>query len=221
MTKWTELNSRLDLFLGDTTDTYSEPLRIEAWNWAQDVFVSHTPRAMASTMVFDTGGREAILPDDFYMVRSIYDSGNERFWSPIEHGPGMIRLTNEDRLQYWTFGNRLFLESIKSVAATDLTLYYWAYYPKIEYSEDSSGVVTIEAGQVLTPRWAERALCHLTASGIMMPLEIEASNLNNYRIRIESGNPEHNPRAQSAEFHLRWYLELVGRFPRADVGRSG
>jgi len=218
---WSEINGKLDVFLGREAEEggkefKNEQLRVESWNWAQRLFVSHTPRQRQVTLSIESDNRSALLPADFYAAMGIYDSDYERWWRPVKFGPGDIRYSDDEVLQFWTWDTKLLLES---TASDNLTLYYWAYYPDVEY-EMQGTQVRVSQGVVYTPKWAELPLMHLTVSNVLQPMELFASNINEYKIRVESGNPEHNPRAQSALFHLNLYEALISRFPKTFTGRN-
>ena len=189
-------------------------LRVYGWNWAQDLLVKHTPLQKIETVTIDTGGREVVLPDDFYAVELMSDSYEERWWTVMKKAPGLLKFPDEETLEYWLWGNRMFLESEKDVTSTDLTLYYWAYYPEVEFSV-SNDVYTWTQEQILVPRWAESALCHLATAFCFQLSSIEAADINNWRIRVDSGNPLMNPRAQQAREHLFWWNAIMDSFPPA------
>lgn len=220
MTTWTKVDRKLDLFLDDAERIGADgepkdrlfpiPLRVEAWNWAQRVLCHHTPRALAVELVIESGKREAVLPSDLFAVEGIYDVDREKWWRPTHFNPGDIRYLDDDLPEYWQFGGRLYLEDTIEYASGDLTLYYWAYWPEVEYD---LGNYTQE--QIYTPRWAELALCHLTTATVLNPMEIFSSDINQYKIKVEAGTPLDNPRAQSMDFHLRWWNALLDLFPPA------
>jgi hypothetical protein len=229
ITTWTKVNTKLDLVLYDAprynaagelvTPLFSEPLRIECWNWAQRVLVHHTPRACSMTLVIETGEREAVLPDDFFAMQGIYDADNERWWSPVAWQPGDIRYADDKLETYWAFGDRLYLENTIEYSATNLTMYYWAYFPDVEYTLDDDGNVENLTQEILyTPQWAELALVHLCTATCMMPGEVFAADINEYKIRVDSGTPLHNPRKESAYFHLDMWHRLIDMFPPARRG---
>jgi len=223
MTTWTRVNGKLDLFLDDaprlnaagelTPPLFEEPLRIESWNYAQRTLVHHTPRARTMTLQLESSGREAVLPDDYYTMQGIYDANNERWWRPVNWEPGNVRLSDDDSERYWTFAGRLYLEDTIDVTSTDLTLYYWAHYPDVTYTLDDGAVDTYPQSIIYTPLWAEPALAHLTACFCEFPKEIFAADINQYKIRVDSGNPLQNPRQQSALHHLDMWNRLIGLFP--------
>lgn len=220
-TTWTAIDAKLDLFLDDAERAdvdrlFPLALRVEAWNWAQDLLCYHTPRALSMAMEIDTGERSVVLPGDFFAMHGVYDADREQWWRPIDLLPGDVQYTDEDLPEYWMWGNQLFLEDEITYNDANYTLYYWAYWPKIEYTVgDDISDLTYEQEVIFVPRWAELALIHLTTATCMMPLEIFAADLNQYKIKIESGTPLHNPREKSADWHLGWWHKLLDMFPPA------
>jgi len=218
-TTWTRVDAKLDLFLDDAertgaSRTYPVALRVEAWNWAQRVLVHHTPRQRSMVLEIETGQRGGILPEDFYAMHGIYDSDREQWWHIIDtFKPGDIRYTDDDVPECWFWGDELFLEDEISYGSTDLTLYYWAYWPEVELVDS-----LYEQEQIYVPRWAELALVHLTTATALMPMELFAADINEYKIRVDSGTPLHNPRAEAADFHLKWWHRLLDLFPPARSG---
>lgn len=233
-TTWTRINQKLDLFLGDARKTvaesgearpriFPESLRVEGWNWAQGVFCAHTPRKRQMTLVIDRDKRTAILPDDFYAVEGIYDQMENRWWRPMRRRPGDIRYDNDDLEEFWVWDNTMYLETTVAHDTDRLDLLYWAYWPDIEYTTGNNiGTeqkpvyqLEITQHQVHTPRWAESALLHLTTAFCWMPGMVEAGNLNEWKISIDSGTPMHNPRQAAARENLFWYHSILDKFPPA------
>lgn len=228
MVTWTDINVKLDHLLSVETSTggkelQSLPHRINSWNWAQDVFVHHTPLQKSETIHVESGGRVADFPSDLYVIDRLYDANNERFWWPVSFRPGDYRYADEDVLQFWVWGSQIILEKEILTTSQDLTLYYWAYYPQVTYTTSGEGntlAATAQEEIVYTPRWAEPALMHLCVSFMMVAGEIFASDINEYRLAIEAGNPIQNPRLESSKWHMQRYLGLVAMYPRADLGRA-
>lgn len=219
MTHWTRINAQMDHWFGDPlTDTgrsYGEALRIEAWNWAQDVFCAHTPRQRQVIAEIDAGQRNIILPDDFLAIEGLYDAEEEQWWWPMRNRPGGIRYPDDDALEFWLWDNRMYLEAEISYDTGRLTMLYWAYWPDVEYTENASGQITVIQPHIYTPKWAQLALMHLALSSCMIPGEVEAADLRNWGIKVESGDPLDNPRMQSARWHLEIYERLLEKFPPA------
>lgn len=223
MKTWADVMRRLDWFLGDALDadevdsdrTFPEILRIESWNWAQKIFCVHTPMARQTPLRIEEGGREALLPPDFYEVEGLYDAENSRWWWPMRRRPGDIRVDDDDVYEFWIRGTRMFLESEVDYLANDLTLHYWAYYPDVEYVQLDDLTPDVRKDSILTPQWAELALFNLTAASCWTPGAILAANINQWDIKLDSGTPMMNPRAAQAKLHLWWYDTIINRFQTA------
>lgn len=223
---WDELNARLDYFMDDpdrtepggpiATPRFPTILRIMGFNWAQNMLCSHSPRELSMPLVIDRGNRSAVLPDDLYAVDAIYDGDIEQWWRPMRREPGDIRYEDDDLPEYWVWGDRLFMEKDVEYDSTDVTLYYWGYYPEIEYTQNN-GEVTITQPQIYSPLWAESALFHLTTAFCWTPGAVMAADINEYKITVDSGNPLQNPRSQQAREHLFWWNVILESHPSPQI----
>jgi hypothetical protein len=214
-TTFSSLQTKLDYFLDDAYSAgqarrFPLPTRLMAWNWAQKYFVNHTPREQSATLSIGTGGRQASLPDDFLAVKGIYDSGDEYWWREMEIKPGDYRHTDSDVPEFWIWGDTMYLER-GMTGSTDLTLYYWAYYPSITYTIGANDeAITYLSETIYTPSWAELPLCYLTTAICWHPGVVLASDINEWRIMVDAGTPMHNPRQAAAREALWWYNHLLG-----------
>lgn len=230
-TTWAEIQTRLSYFLSDTYNEENEDtpwlhapeFRVIAWNWAQRVLaIAHTPRLQSTVLTTDADGRSAILPNDFLDVWRIYDE-DEQMWLkrmpiPLE---GATRYPDDELGQYWIWGGYLYLEKTLGLTDSQLTLYYMAYYPELEYELDTSeeeGLVVTQ-DQILIPPWAVLPCTHLATAQLLAPGSIEAARNRNYNLRIDSGTPSDNARALQAREHLFWWNTLVGMVSPGMWGR--
>lgn len=216
MTTFSSLQTKLDYFLDDAyvegqARRFNLPLRLYAWNWAQKYFAqNHTPREQSVTLSIDSGGRSASLPSDFLDIRGVYDSDEEYWWREMAVEPGDYRHTDSDLPEFWVWEDSLVLERDVGSDFTDLTLYYWAYWPDIEFSVgDTDEDITYTQETIYTPDWAELALCHLTTAICWHPGYVLASDINEWKITVDAGTPMHNPRQAAARENLWWYNHLV------------
>lgn len=128
--------------------------------------------------------------------------------TPCRRPAGGYRSDSDELRQYWVWGNTLYLEAEKD--ADDLTLYYTAYWPDVEY-ETVGGVATVTVNGIWVPKWAELPLLHLTAATCLVPGSIEAARQRNFNMTgSDIGNPIQNARAQQAREHLLWWTSLLG-----------
>jgi len=214
---WSEVDARLTRFLKDPENLdsedehlYDQALRIDAWNQAQRVLAQqHTPRQMSTTLSFEST-RIAILPEDFIEVWRIYDADEQRWLRPLDNPqPGAVRYDDNEDPVYWVWGNQLLLEKTVSLTSTDLTMYYWGYWPEVEYELEADESYTITEGTVTVPRWAVSALEHLASALILTPGSIESARVRTWNMKIDSGIPTNNALLEASKNHLWWWNSLL------------
>jgi hypothetical protein len=216
-TTFTELQLKLDRFMDDTLIAgaprrFPLPTRIYAWNWAQLHLVHHTPRQRSMILEIDTGGRSAVLPDDYFDVMGIYDSDNKYWWHRMSVQPGGYRDPDSDIPEYWIWDGKMMLERDITIGSTDLTLYYWAHYPKVKFAiGDDDEDIIYEQETIYTPDWAEIAMLFLCRAYCWQPGSAEASDINEWKIKVDAGTPMHNPRAAAAWDDFQWWNTLMGQ----------
>lgn len=216
-TMWERIDAQLSTFLSDsgTTDgttvtyLYDQPQRISAWNWSLSFLTMHTPRQRKVLLVVDADERSAVLPPDFLEVWRIYDADEKRWmYRKRKFNEGAYRYDDDEVEEFWLWGGDLLFERSLTIGASELTLYYYAYWPEISYEEESGGY-TILDGEILCPPWAVAPLCHLTSAFCLIPGAIQAARTRQWNIRIDSGTPLDNSRAQQAREHVWWWNTLV------------
>jgi hypothetical protein len=220
---WDQLNTKLDLFLKDEPDPgadrvriYTIPMRVAAWNWAQRFLaIAHTPRQLRAEVTADSDGRSVIVPADFLGVWRIYDEDQSRW---MHHMPppegGQVYYNSDEICQYWSWGSTITLDKTVSLSGSGLVLYYVAYWPEIAVelqSDEETYICT--SGAIVLPPWTILPVLHLTAATLMMPGAIEAARTRQWNIRVDSGTPTDNVRAQQAREHLRWWNNLLALVP--------
>ncbi len=215
--KFAQLNQTLTYFLDDNPKNgerdyqFPLPLRIDGWNFAQDTFSAHTLRERQVEIAIPAGQRSLPLPADFASMGILYDLTHFQTYTRKELNEGVIRNdAYAESYQYWTWNGQLILDT--DFGAT-FKLWYFAYWPNVEYTLNSDKVVSFVTDDVLVPRWSIQALLHLTAAYCLDPQAIRAAMDRNYDISIASGTPIMNSRAQQAREHAWWYDHLLGKHP--------
>ena len=218
-TDWSTLDSQLDDFFDDASggeigQEYSQSLRVTSWNWAQRQLAMHTPRQRSVTLTIHSNRRSALLPEDFLAIRRIYDADGSRWLERVTQQKGR-RLADEELDLYWVWQNKLLFERSYEISSTDLTLYYWAYWPEVE-QETIGEDITNMADAVVVPPWSLLPLCHLTAAIVLQPGAVDAARLNEWKIKVDSGRPTDNPREIQAKAHWWWWNELMSKMKPQD-----
>lgn len=221
MQTWTDLNQKLSYFLDDrpaegSSYQFAEPLRIESWNWAQGVFCSHTLRERSVMLEILPGTRKAGLPKDFVYMGMIYDKNGElapdyrNIYTQRRFVDGGLRMDNLNyNWSYWIWAEEINFDKPMS-EQIGVSMDYFASWPDVSYVTSEDGTIKLTQEEIYIPKWAELPLLHLTAATILQPGAIQAAMSNEFRIRIDSGTPLDNPRAQQAREHVWWYNTLIG-----------
>ncbi len=214
--KFAQLNQTLNFFLDDNPKTgerdyqFPLPLRIDGWNFAQDTFSVHTLREREIDITVPST-RTVPLPADFAEMGILYDPKLFKTYTRKELNEGVNRNDAYDQsFEYWTWGGNLILDTNLS---STFKLWYFAYWPNVEYTVNPDKTATLMVDEVLVPRWACLPLLHLTAAYCLDPNAIRAAMDRNFDISIASGTPIMNSRAQQAREHAWWYDYLLGKHP--------
>ncbi|KRT69454.1 MAG: hypothetical protein XU15_C0011G0136 [candidate division NC10 bacterium CSP1-5] len=215
-TTWGTINDKLSYFLDDVTVTdvtpqHVTPMRIAAWNWAQDAFCAHTAREREQSLVIREGGRLADLPVDFFEMGMIYDPANSKIWAKRRFQEDGYRSETDQELAFWVWGNVLHLETPSS--NRELVLHYYATWPAIEYRLDGDGNVLVVQPEIYIPMWAEHPLSFLAGAFILQPQAVASSMNREYNIKLDSGTPVDNSRAAQAREMWNWYKNLIALHP--------
>jgi hypothetical protein len=217
-TTWSAIDDMIQRMLDDPDgEEFTEQARIDSWNWAQRHFVHHTPRQQIQTgLKMESDGRAVVLPSDFYEIGRLYDPVEKQWWQQQQWQPGGAYDTTWESFTFTVWGGVLYLYDDVS-SDNSYELWYYAYWPDVEFRIESSVVVVTE-DKVLVPRWAESALVHLAAAFCLNPQAVQAAKTRQWNIKIDSGRPTDNSRAVQTRELLWWYNALIGAYPPLDRG---
>jgi hypothetical protein len=192
---------------------YEEGLLMDAANDALVAFASsHTGAASTFGITGDGETYEFDLPSDIIEdegtgLHAVHWKDNQ-WLEEVEYFPGMewastTRSTTSSPVAYilWPQGKISF--SRVPVSGQVVTLYYVAYYPRIE---DDDTVITI-------PRWAEEPIKLYSAASAIEPASVKTGNLRQYGTRRDSGDPEDNPLLRLAEHYMQRYYRILADHP--------
>ena len=200
---------------------WSDEQLLDYFSWAVDNFVHHT--ALAKTITFNDStvsivpatydmatATEFYLPDDVFEDVSISGlvygtvEGERQYYDPLDRTIG-ISIYQDSGNFYETYGSKLrILEPLGS--GNTLTVRYFSYYPTVENDND-----TIDL-----PRWAYVAVAHLMGYYALSPVAIGSANIDRWKDRTDSGNPETNALAEQQRQMQRVYNSILVNHPRQD-----
>jgi hypothetical protein len=168
------------------------------------------------TVIVDTDERSGVLPQDFLGVWRIWDISAQR-WLYRKHrfDEGAAFFEDDELAEYWVWSDRLIFNQDLTIDNSEMTLYYYAYWPEIVY-QNESGTITLVDEDIIVPQWAIGPLMHLTAAFCLQPGAIQAARTRQWNIRVDSGRPTDNSRAVQAREHFYWWGALMALVPPLD-----
>jgi hypothetical protein len=206
---WETLDAKMVVLLGTASDATDEE-RMEFWNMAQDFFAAnHTAKQLKYTFAASGSSGDVVLPDDYIDLYAVYDKEENSLLQPNELIPGMS-WDEDDDTSYrprgyieWPCGT-VHLFQTPAADAEAVEVWYFGKYATVEDNADS----------VEVPAWAIEALLCYAAAASFLPKMADASFLNEYKTKVDQGNPIQNPLKEAHDTFLKRYEFLLKDRPR-------
>jgi hypothetical protein len=216
-TTWLDLKNRCLRLLQDTARdaaTYTDEDMVDYVNSALVDVAAHTARKKTQEIVLEEPATTLSMPDDFMangpvaiQVQGLYwQLWQPITWHPDETLPTPYSFSLSSNAYYeWPKGTLNFLWLVP--ANTKLRLQYYAYWEEVE---DDSSVFTFRH------RWLIDALQWNILSKACLKIALQAANLRQYNIKVDSGVPEDNPMLKVSREFYRKFLDKLAENPPQD-----
>jgi len=202
---------------------WSDETLSDCAGWALDTFCAHT--ALPKTYTLDADSNALLdtpydlstetvfnLPDDMYEgvefegQIAIVKSGVLYHLDPRENTPGMHPYSYDATPTYHTFEDSTVILSEPIGVDGTLVIRYYAYFPKPVDDTDTLAI----------PRWAEQAIAFLTGSYALAQIAIQSANIDRWKEKSDSGQPEQNALKAMQEYMFQQYERAIARYPTQD-----
>lgn len=190
--------------------------------WALDRFALHT--ALPKEIAFNAATEKSegvfynmsvdttfIMPDDVFedltisgMIYVTDAYGKRQYIDPINRTDGVTPM-NRNGQYFETWGDKLLFTQPVG-ASSSITVRYFAMYPMPRLDTDILNL----------PRWAYVAIAHLVGYYALTAPAIDSANIDRWKDRNDSGQPETNALAQQQRQMLSVYERLLENYPRQD-----
>lgn len=210
---WSELDVELESMLGDAITSSAEE-RMRWFNRAQQHFALwHTARMLDTDFSGDGATQDFTLPSDYIQIYSVYSEDRQMLLEPLDEIPGARWDSAVDPSEsvrpfayiVWPEDTlHVFQAPPTDSDVAGLRIKYWAHWPD----------VSADADTILSPLWAHEALLTYSVARSYIPAMSDATFLNEFKTRVDSGNPTQNPMIQSHKRLLEHYEWLLKDFPR-------
>lgn len=190
---------------------------LDALKWSLNQFVAHTAVpssvswAMSTTTstTFTLPGNLYGNPEDTALVKlKEVSSDRYRYLEPFRPVPGALwpEVTPDDYTRpfgFYVWPNDTLNLRFTPESNSTLTVEYYAYYPVPDSDDDSIAI----------PQWAHGAIAVLMGAYLQLTEGVAASNLGQWDVKTDSGNPEHNPLHREFEHLMGIYNDLINVHP--------
>lgn len=184
----------------DSTQFTDAELISEGIYSAMDAVLPWVARPSTTTLTGDGSTSSFAVPTDLYRVVAVHSS-ESNFYLPLEMmAPAINPNDKRTAANAWSEYPSGFLTFQTAPSAEDeIVVYYGAVWPKpVEDDDDLS-----------TPTWLDTAIAFYTASYCCLQKATAASNVRQYNVQVDSGNPVMNPWKDMAETYLgRFKIEM-------------
>ncbi len=210
-TTWATLDAELVTLLGSAI-VHDSDARATWINMGLRHF-ANTHTALKQTVTFDGDGEtvDFDFPNDYIQIYSVYVEREEMFYEPISDIPGAAWDVEADpgasvrpyAYQEWPEGtlHLTFAPPVYS-DANSLVVRYFGFYPEFDDSDGPS-----------QPIWANDAILSMAVANSYVASLSDMSFLHEFRSKVDSGNPMHNPIIQAYDKMIERYNWLLSSHP--------
>lgn len=205
---WSEFRTALrrSVLKDESALTWSNEALLDVCKSALDVLAAHT--AVATGAVLSPASSEYTLPSNLYgsleetgALFTVNASSQVTRWYVATYFPEEVY----GEYLFRTWGDRLILT--EAPADSDvLELRYFAYY---DHPISDNSVLGI-------PRWSNLAFSYLMAAIALTPVSMQSSNINQWKTKTDSGQPEQNALKVAQDWMYTLYEREIARYPRQD-----
>lgn len=170
----------------------SDDLLRDAVTAALDAVLPWVPKLQTTTL--SAGSTAYTLPTDFISVEAVTDdSGKVLPKASLSVGEQVIDV-NENAWLLYPSGSITFSNELED----DYTLYYIAHWTHPQES-------AIADTELDAPASVRNGLVLYAASYVILPDAASLGEIRGFNTKVDSGNPEHNPRQQTVDFFLKLF----------------
>jgi hypothetical protein len=204
MITWAEFRQQLRRSVLKDIDeiTWTDDQALDFIGWALDTFSAHTAMEK-ELLVTGVTGTTVPVPSD------IYDNLEVSGLLYLRKGGQTLYIDSREfpeetsHISYRTWQNVIELSHVPETGST-LHIRYFSYWPH----------PLLDTDLILAPQWSYPALTYLVGSFALGPVGIASANINQWKDRTDSGNPEHNALRAQQKWFLQMYEQEIARYPK-------
>jgi hypothetical protein len=181
---------------------------VDAINAALDAILPWVPKTAKTTFTGDGTSVVFALPGDLYEIEAVVvnSSGEVLPRSILSPGQklGLLSLNTNQWLEYPN-GSITLAKPLNTNEVYDL--YYLAHWAKVT-------ATSLDATVMEPPAVTMIGLTIFAAAYALLPSAVGAAEYGQFKTRIDSGNPEHNPMQKTTLYLLELFAREMNRHPK-------
>jgi hypothetical protein len=210
---YTELATKVLRLLDDPDGAvYSEELVWDGVCGAHDALMPYIPKFSVHTFTAGSAGDTFTLPSDLYSIQAVKVVETRKFVPRATLAPTSVRSSVEEDNDWLEYPHGTLSLSAALSEGDELMLFYFAYWDKPASETDLNFVIEV-------PPAAWIGLQLYAASQCLLAKSSNSANIRQFNVRVDSGNPEHNPlKAEAETYRHLFYQEMKAMPPYVKVG---
>jgi hypothetical protein len=209
MTTLGELQGKILRLLDDAEGvSYSDDSQLDAIQAAHIAILPWQPKPSVSLLSGDGSVTAFTVPTDYYEAQAIIVQATGEILPSAVFQPGSYHGTGVDSTNDWIeypSGSITFSKVLGSSEVYEL--WYSAYWTAPTDMDD-------EEFELEVPESVITGMSYFSSAYLLTPGAIGAAEIRQFNIRVDSGNPEHNPVRDATTYLTNLFIQEMNRLPK-------
>jgi hypothetical protein len=189
------VQSRIYRLLNDPNgSTYSDELVYDGLLAAQEAILPWVPKKAVQTVTSGSDGYLLVLPSDLYMIQAIREVETGKFLLKGTMAPGTVRHDDYQTFLDWIdYPDGYVSFNYQVDEGSEYEVYYFAHWGIPSNASDITFVMEV-------PQYAHQGLVYYAGAHVLIPSAVNSATIRQFNLRVDSGDPEHNPLKVEADY---------------------
>jgi hypothetical protein len=212
MTTYNDIVGRLTRLLKDPDQaTYDEDICFDAITAAHRAILPWVPKLQVAVLTAGSDGDTFNLPTDVYEMQAVQTISDYLFIPKATLAYGTAR-GNPNAQNDWIEAPDGYLSLSTALSENaQINLYYFAFWGEPPLATSSTFPIEV-------PKHAHNGMVYYAASHCLLTASLDAASIGQFKTRVDSGNPEHNPLKEMSTFYRRLFeteMKLMPTYAKA------
>lgn len=189
------IQSRIYRLLNDpNATTYGDELVYDGLVAAQEAILPWVPKQAVYTMTSGSDGYLLQLPSNLYQIQAIRQVETGKFIQKATMAPLTVRTNdNQNFIDWIDYPSGYISLNYQVEEGTEFEVYYFAHWNLPNDASDIEFVMEV-------PQYAHQGLVYYAGAHVLIPSAVNSATIRQFNLRVDSGDPEHNPLKVEADY---------------------